>query len=319
MANNVMDFEKPLVELEAKILELQKFTAEKGIDFSDEIKSLEHKAAKLKREIYANLTPWQKVLISRHMDRPTSEDYIRLIFTDFVELHGDRLYGDDKAIIGGIGRLGGEPVTVIGHSKGKETKSNIARNFGMPHPEGYRKAMRLMRQAEKFNRPVICLIDTPGAYCGTGAEERGQAEAIAKNLMEMSNLKVPIIAVVIGEGGSGGALALGVGDRVMMLEHSVYSVLSPEGFSAILWKDASRAAEAAKVMKMTAQDLLELKVIDKVIPEPLGGAHRDAQAMAKILQAVLVDTIEELGKMSVDQLLTDRYHKFRSIGSFNEG
>lgn len=319
MANNIMDFEKPIVELEAKILELQKFTAEKGIDFSDEIKSLEAKAAKLKQEIYANLTPWQKVLISRHMDRPTTENYIKHIFTDFMELHGDRAYGDDKAIIGGIGRLAGLPVTVIGHSKGKETKANIARNFGMPHPEGYRKALRLMHQAEKFDRPVICLIDTPGAYCGTGAEERGQAEAIAKNLMEMSNLRVPVIAVVIGEGGSGGALALGVGDQVMMLEHSVYSVLSPEGFSAILWKDASRAAEAATVMKMTAQNLQELGVVDRIIPEPLGGAHRDPEGMAKTLQKVLEETLQQLQQVPTEELINMRYQKFRSIGTYIEG
>ncbi|MHB8170650.1 MAG: acetyl-CoA carboxylase carboxyltransferase subunit alpha [Thermincolia bacterium] len=319
MANLVMDFERPLQELEEKIAELRKFTDEKGIDFSEEIKTLEKKARELKKNIYGNLTSWQRVLIARHGERPTSEDYIKALITDFIELHGDRCYGDDKAIIGGIGRFQGRPVTVIGHLKGKETKQNIQRNFGMPHPEGYRKALRLMKQAEKFNRPIICFIDTPGAYCGVGAEERGQGEAIARNLMEMSSLKTPIIAVVIGEGGSGGALALGMGDRVFMMENSVYSISSPEAFASILWKDATRASEAAEKMKMTARDLLEIGVIDEIIPEPLGGAHRDYETSAKNIAIAIAPHLEQLIGVGVEEIVAKRYQKFRSIGVYQEG
>lgn len=238
MPNGFLEFEKPLLELERKIGELRSFSSEKGIDLAEEISTLEKKAESMKKEIYSNLSPWQKIQLARHPQRPYTLDYIKLIFEDFLEMHGDRLFGDDRAIVSGIAKFNGRPVTIIGHQKGRDTKDNIGRNFGMPHPEGYRKALRLMKQAEKFKRPVICLIDTPGAYPGIAAEERGQGEAIARNLMEMSNLKTPIIVVVIGEGGSGGALALGVGDKIAMLEHSVYSVSSPEACAAILWKDA---------------------------------------------------------------------------------
>ncbi|MDA8234887.1 MAG: acetyl-CoA carboxylase carboxyltransferase subunit alpha [Clostridia bacterium] len=319
MANTVLDFERPLLELEEKIAELRKFTDEKGIDFSEEIKTLEKRARELKKDIYGNLTPWQRVLIARHAERPTAEDYIKALIADFIELHGDRSFGDDKAIIGGIGRFQGRPVTVIGHLKGKETKQNIKRNFGMPHPEGYRKALRLMKQAEKFKRPVLCFIDTPGAYCGVGAEERGQGEAIARNLMEMSTLKTPVIAVVIGEGGSGGALALGMGDRVFMLENSVYSISSPEAFATILWKDATRAGEATEKMKMTARDLQEMGIIDEIIPEPLGGAHRDYETTARNIATAIQPHLEELIGLRFEELLANRYQKFRSIGVYQEG
>jgi len=319
MANTVLDFEKPLLELEEKIAELRKFTDEKRIDFSEEIKSLEKKAKELKKEIYGNLTPWQRVLLARHVERPTAEDYIKAMITDFIELHGDRCYGDDKAIIGGIGRFQGRPVTVLGHLKGKETKLNIKRNFGMPHPEGYRKALRLMKQAEKFRRPVLCFIDTPGAYCGLGAEERGQGEAIARNLLEMSSLRTPLITVIIGEGGSGGALALGMGDRVFMLENSVYSISSPEAFASILWKDATKANEAAGKMKLTAFDLQQLGVIDGIIPEPLGGAHRDYKTTARNIAKVVGSHLEQLIEVGTEELLANRYQKFRSIGVFQEG
>lgn len=271
MLNGVLEFEKPLAELERKIQELRSFSKDKGIDLSEEISTLEKKANSMKKEIYANLSPWEKIQLARHPQRPSSLDYIKLIFDDFVELHGDRLYGDDKSIIGGLASLEGKTITFLGYQKGRDTKDNIIRNFGMPHPEGYRKGLRLMKQAEKFGRPIVCLIDTPGAYPGIAAEERGQGEAIARNLLEMSLLKVPIIAVIIGEGGSGGALALGIGDKIAMLEHSVYSVSSPETCAAILWRDASKAQEAASTLRLTAQNLKALGVIDEIIPEPLGG------------------------------------------------
>lgn len=257
------------------------------------------------------MNPWEKVSIARMAERPTSEDYIKLIFDDFIELHGDRLYSDDKAIIGGIGLLNGMPVTVIGQQKGRTTKENIDRNFGMPHPEGYRKALRLMKQAEKFNRPIICFVDTPGAYCGLGAEERGQGEAIARNLYEMSMLKVPIISIVIGEGGSGGALALAVSDRVWMLENSIYSILSPEGFATILWKDSKRAKEAAEVMKITADDLKELEIIEKIIEEPNGGAHNSLQQISNKLKELFIIELEELGTLSKELLINKRYDRYR--------
>lgn len=257
------------------------------------------------------MDPWEKVSIARMAERPTSEDYIRLIFDDFIELHGDRLYSDDKAIIGGIGSLEGIPVTVIGQQKGRSTKENIDRNFGMPHPEGYRKALRLMKQAEKFGRPIICFVDTPGAYCGLGAEERGQGEAIARNLFEMARLKVPIISVVIGEGGSGGALALAVSDRVWMLENSIYSILSPEGFASILWKDSKRAKEAAEVMKITADDLLELGIIEKIIEEPNGGAHNSSDEISGELKKNFIKELEELQKLDKEVLIENRYSRYR--------
>lgn len=311
-----LPFEKPLVELQEKIKELRRFTEEKGIDFSDEVARLEQKAKDLAEQIYGNLTPWQRVQIARHPERPTTLEYIQRIFTDFMELHGDRLYGDDEAIVGGIARLDGMPVTVIGHQKGKDTKENISRNFGMPHPEGYRKALRLMQQADKFRRPIICFINTSGAYPGKAAEERGQSEAIARNLREMAGFRVPILCVVTGEGGSGGALAIGVGNRVYMLENSIYSVISPEGAAALLWKDSSLALRAAETMKITAPDLLELGVIDGVIPEPFGGAHRDLNQQADWVKQQLLEGLRELLAMTPEQLVQDRYNKFKQIGDY---
>lgn len=309
-----LDFERPLLELEAKIEELKRFTNEKGIDFSDEIVLLEKKSRDMKEKIYSNLDPWQKVQIARHAGRPNTKDYINALFHDFLELHGDRLYGDDPAVIGGIARYRGIPVTVIGHLKGHDTKENVHRNFGMAHPEGFRKALRLMKQAEKFNRPVICFIDTAGAYCGMGAEERGQGEAIAKNLMVMSALKIPIISVVIGEGGSGGALALGVANKILMQEHAIFSVSSPEAAASILWKDGAKAKEAAEALNLTAQDLLRFGVIDEIISEPLGGAHSDLTATYQIVDKSLAHNLTEIMKKPVDELVEARYRKFRAMG-----
>lgn len=311
-----LQFERPLVELQDKIKELRRFTEEKGIDFSDEVARLERKAKDLAEQIYGNLTPWQRVQIARHPERPTTIDYIQRIFTDFIEVHGDRLYGDDAAIVGGIARLDGIPVTVIGHQKGKDTKENIIYNFGMPHPEGYRKALRLMQQADKFNRPIITFINTMGAYPGKAAEERGQSEAIARNLREMAGFGVPILCVVTGEGGSGGALALSVGNRIYMLENSIYSVMSPEGAAALLWKDSSLAMRAAESMKITAPDLMKLKVIDGMIEEPFGGAHRDVTFQAAAVKQILVSGLQELISMSREQLVQDRYNKFKQIGEY---
>ncbi len=257
------------------------------------------------------MNPWEKVQLARMAERPTSEDYIHLIFDDFIELHGDRLYSDDKAIIGGIGKLNGMPVTVIGQQKGRTTKENLDRNFGMPHPEGYRKSLRLMKQAEKFGRPIVCFVDTPGAYCGIGAEERGQGEAIARNLYEMSMLKVPIISIVIGEGGSGGALAVAVSDQVWMLENAIYSILSPEGFASILWKDSKRAQEAAEVMKITADDLLGLGIIEKIIEEPKGGAHNSLDEVSEMLKDHLMTALDEFRAFGKDELINKRYDRYR--------
>ncbi len=310
----LLEFEKPIVELETKIAELKAFSEEKGIDLSSEINTLDAKAKELKESIYGNLIPWQKVLIARHPERPNTLDYIKLLITDFMELHGDRLYGDDPAVVGGIGRFAGRPVTVIGHVKGKDTKENIARNFGMAHPEGYRKALRLMKQAEKFNRPVLCFVDTPGAYCGMGAEERGQGEAIARSLMEMSRIRVPLVTVVIGEGGSGGALAIAAADRILMQQYAVFSVSTPEACASILWKDGSKAKEAAEALNLTAQDLLRFKVIDEIIEEPLGGAHRDMHQAAKNIAESISKHLNELSQTPVDTLMENRYLKFRSVG-----
>ncbi|MBN6188009.1 acetyl-CoA carboxylase carboxyltransferase subunit alpha [Aneurinibacillus sp. BA2021] len=311
-----LSFEKPLLELNAKIAELRKFTEEKDIDFTDEIVKLEAKAKSLAQEIYGNLTPWQRVQLARHPERPTTLDLINALCTDFIELHGDRLYGDDAAIVAGIAKFNGQPVTVIGHQKGRDTKENIARNFGMPHPEGYRKALRLMQQADKFNRPIICFINTTGAYPGKAAEERGQSEAIARNLREMASFGVPILCVVVGEGGSGGALALGVGNRLLMLENAFYSVISPEGAAALLWKDASQAQRAAETMKITAQDLYELGVVDEIVPEPIGGAHRHLAETAASLRTALTAHLSELSTMGRDELIADRYEKYKSIGRY---
>ncbi|MGB9802200.1 acetyl-CoA carboxylase carboxyltransferase subunit alpha [Desulfofundulus sp.] len=310
----VYDFEQPIIELEAKINELQRFASEKGIDLSREIENLEKRARELKQTIYGQLTPWQKVLIARHPERPNTLDYINMLCTDFIEFHGDRCFGDDPAILGGIARFRGRAVTVIGHLKGHDTRENLARNFGMAHPEGYRKALRLMRQAEKFKRPVITFIDTPGAYPGMGAEERGQAHVIALCISGMLALRVPVISVIMGEGGSGGALALAAGDRILMQEHAIFSVISPEAYATILWKDASRCRDAAGVMKITAQDLHARQLVDEVIPEPLGGAHRDKKEAARMMGEVIARHLEELLNHPADELIKRRHARFRSIG-----
>ncbi|MBI3354358.1 MAG: acetyl-CoA carboxylase carboxyltransferase subunit alpha [Nitrospirae bacterium] len=312
------DFEKPVAELEKKIEKLKSYPEDKIARVSDEIKRLEEKAAELQREIFARLTPWQKTMIARHISRPHTLDYVNLLMTDFIELHGDRNFGDDNSIVGGTAKFENIPVVVIGHQKGQTVKENVYRNFGMPNPEGYRKALRLMRFAEKFSKPIITFIDTPGAYPGINAEERGQAEAIARNLMEMAHLKTAIIVVVAGEGGSGGALALGVGDRILMFEHSIYSVISPEGCAAILWNDSSRAAEAAETLKLTAVDLYKFKVIDEIIEEPLGGAHRDQKEMAGRLGRILIRHLSELKNIPIAELIQKRYERFRNIGVFSE-
>lgn len=312
--SKILEFEKAIIELKNKIAELRKFSKENNVDLSHEIYVLVKKAKVLEKETYDNLSPWNRVNIARFQDRPTTLDYIDNFIEDFVELHGDRYYGDDSAIVGGIGRFEGSPVTIIGHQKGKNTKENLKRNFGMPNPEGYRKALRLMKQAEKFNRPIITFIDTPGAYCGIGAEERGQGQAIAMNLMEMSRLKTPIISIVIGEGGSGGALALGVGDKVAMLANSVYSVISAEGLASILWKDASQAEKGANVMKLTAEDLLSLGVIDEIIAEARGGAHKNVAFTSSNIRKFISQSLGPLMKLNKDQLVLNRYEKFRSMG-----
>lgn len=319
MNGSGLDFEKPVVELERKIEELKKFSSSEKMDLSDEIKKLEEKLEKSKREIFENLTPWQRVQIARHPKRPYTLDYISMIMTDFVELHGDRAFSDDKAIVAGFASIDGNKICVIGHQKGRDTKENLERNFGSAHPEGYRKAMRIMKLAEKFKIPIVTFIDTPGAYPGIGAEERGQAGAIAYNLMEMAVLETPIIITIIGEGGSGGALGIGVGDRICVLENAYYSVISPEGCAAILWKDRTKAPDAAEVLKLTAQDLHEMGLIDDVIKEPLGGAHRDAAATAVNIKKKIIKHLNDLGKMAVKDLLAARYDKFRKIGIFDEG
>ncbi|SEB89140.1 acetyl-CoA carboxylase carboxyl transferase subunit alpha [Paenibacillus sp. GP183] len=311
-----MPFEQPLAEMRSKIEELRRFGAEKQIDFSEEIRRLEDRYAQLEDELYTDMTTAQKMQLARHPHRPTTMDYIQTIFTDFVELHGDRLYGDDLAMVGGLAKLNGIPVTVVGHQKGKDTKDNIARNFSMPHPEGFRKALRLMRQADKFRRPIITFIDTKGAFPGKAAEERGQAEAIARNLLEMATFRVPIICIVIGEGGSGGALALGVGNKVLMLENAIYSVITPEGAASILYKDASKSIHAAEAMRITADQILELGVVDSVIPEPKGGAHRDLAVQAESIKAEIWQHLEPLLSLSEEELVEDRYRKFREIGRF---
>jgi acetyl-CoA carboxylase carboxyl transferase subunit alpha len=312
-----LDFEKPLQELEKQIDELKKLAGGQQISVEDEIGPLAKKLDDLRKQVYRNLTPLQRLQVARSGKRPFTMDYIRLCFTDFVELHGDRLFREDAAIIGGWARLDGETVMVIGHQRGRDTKENLRRNFGMPHPEGYRKALRLMKLAEKFHVPVFTFIDTPGAWAGLGAEERGQAEAIARNLFEMSRLEVPIMATVIGEGGSGGALALGVADRVLMLENAVYSVITVEGCAAILWKDGKSPEmreKAAGALRITAQDLVELRVIDEIVPEPIGGAHANYEESAKNLQEALVRHYEELRKLKPERLVRRRREKFLKMG-----
>jgi acetyl-CoA carboxylase carboxyl transferase subunit alpha len=311
-----LEFEKPLLELENRIAELR--ASEDPLAARDEIAKLEERLARQQQRVYGSLTAWQRTQIARHPKRPHTLDLVGLLLEDWVELHGDRVFGDDKAIVGGLATFDGEPVVLIGHQKGRDTRENIARNFGMPHPEGYRKALRLMQLAGKFGKPIITFIDTPGAYPGLAAEERGQAEAIARNLREMAGLPTPIICVVTGEGGSGGALAIGVGNRVLMLEYAIYSVISPEGCAAILWGDGAKAPEAAELMRVTAPDLLKLGVIDAIVPEPVGGAHRNWEATAASLRAALRDQIWELKSKSEAELIEERHEKFRRIGVFEE-
>ena len=314
----MLDFEKPLFEIKNKIESLKQSQEKNDVELQDEIDLLEASLERETKKIYTNLKPWDRVQIARLQERPTTLDYIPYIFDSFIELHGDRNFRDDPAMIGGIGYLNGTPVTVIGQQRGKDTKDNIYRNFGMAHPEGYRKALRLMKQAEKFNRPIFTFIDTKGAYPGKAAEERGQSESIARNLVEMASLKVPVIAIVIGEGGSGGALGIGIANRIMMLENSTYSVISPEGAAALLWKDSSLAKMAAETMKITAKDLHHLNVIDSVIDEPLGGAHNNIEQQAIDIKQAFVDQLEQLQQQSADELVEDRFNKFRNIGAFIE-
>ena len=318
MKTTFLDFEQPIAELEARIEELRFVQDDSAVDISEEISRLQKKSQALTKEIYAKLTAWQIAQVARHPQRPYSLDYFSGIFTDFEELHGDRTFADDHAIIGGLARIGGKPVVLIGHQKGRDTKEKIHRNFGMPRPEGYRKALRLMELAERFHLPVLTFIDTPGAYPGVGAEERGQSEAIARNLQVMAGLRTPIICTVIGEGGSGGALAVGVGDRMMMLQFSTYSVISPEGCASILWKSADKAPLAAEAMAITSDRLLDFGLIDGVVPEPLGGAHRDPDAMAISLKQALLESIERYENTPLDQLLENRYQRLMQYGQYVE-
>jgi len=319
-----LDFERPVAELENKIEELKRLADGKDMNITGEIKKLEKKAKDLRADIFSKITPWQKTLIARHPERPYTLDYIKLLMEDFIELHGDRRFGDDPSIVAGFARFQGVNVAVIGHQKGRTTKDRIIRNFGQPHPEGYRKALRVMKLAERFGNPILTFIDTPGAYPGIGAEERGQAEAIARNLLDMFMIRTPIISMIIGEGGSGGALALAVGDSVLMLEHSVYSVISPEGCAAILWKRNSSEVgqaeyeKASEALKLTAQDLFSMGIIDEIIPEPIGGAHRNWQETAKSVEKVLKHYLVELMKKPADTLIQERYNKFRIMGAVAE-
>jgi len=315
MSYNYLEFEKPLAEIENKMEEL----VMSGKDSPAEMEKLRARAEEMRVRLYSRLTPWQKTQVARHQDRPYIEDYVSRIMTDFIEMHGDRAFADDPAIVGGMAWFDGNPVVVVGQSKGRTTREKIRRNFGMPHPEGYRKALRLMKYAERFGKPVITFIDTAGAYPGIGAEERGQAEAIARNLFEMSRLRVPVIAVVTGEGGSGGALALGVGNRVLMFEHAIYSVISPEGCAAILWNDGSKTSTAADILKLTAGDLVSMGIADEAIPEPPGGAQRDPDTAADSLAAALRKHLAELSGMGPEELVEDRFRKFRKMGVYEAG
>lgn len=319
MDKHTLDFEKPILELQRRLQELQEHSDEHAVDLNSEVEAMQAKIESTRREIYDNLTAWQRVQIARHVQRPFALDYIERCFSDWVELHGDRLFADDKAMPSGLARLGSRRCVVITHQKGRNTKENVMRNFGCAHPEGYRKALRLMRLAEKFGIPVISLIDTPGAYPGIGSEERHISEAIAVNLREMMQLRVPIVAAVIGEGGSGGALGIGVADRVLILENAYYSVISPEACSAILWRDRRHAAEAAEALKLTAQDLLKLNVVDEVVPEPQGGAHYDFDLAAANLGTALSQNLDKLREQPIEQILKKRYKKFRALGNFAEG
>ncbi len=317
MVKHYLEFEKPLIELEREIENLRRFSRGKPTHFNDQLIGLEEKLNRLQKEIFSNLTGWQITQLARHIDRPKASHYVQWMFENFVELHGDRSYGDDPAILGGMAKFNGRSLTIIAHQKGADAKEMAYRNFGMPHPEGYRKALRLMKLAETFKLPILTMIDTPGAFPGVGAEERGQAEAIARNLRMMVMLRTPIITVVIGEGGSGGALAIGVGDRILMLEHSIYSVISPEGCAAILWKDGEKGKEvAAESLKLTAADLSRLGVIDEIVKEPLGGAHRDPPGMANALKEVIGRHLKELDQIDEEELLSLRYKKFRKMGTF---
>jgi len=315
---NYLDFEQSIADLEAKIEALRHSGDAKDINIGEEIKRLKAKSRKLTESIFTSLTAWQISQLARHPLRPYTLDYLRLIFNDFEELHGDRAFADDAAIVGGVARLDGRPVVVIGHQKGRDTKEKLRRNFGMPRPEGYRKALRLMRLAERFRLPVVTFIDTPGAYPGVGAEERGQSEAIARNLFSMAQLRTPILSVVIGEGGSGGALAIGVCDRLLMLQYATYSVISPEGCASILWRAADRAAEAAEAMGITAESLKRLGLVDEIVAEPLGGAHRDIEGMAQLLRTSLISALQQLAQISPDALLERRYARLRQYGEFQE-
>ena len=313
MANQFnLEFEKPIVELEKKIEELSTLALD-GLDISSDLTALEGRVEQMRADIFSGLSRWQTAQVARHINRPFTLDYINLMFTDFVELHGDRNFGDDHAIVGGLARFNDQPVMVIGHQKGRDTKEKVYRNFGMPNPEGYRKALRLMQMAEQFKLPVITFVDTPGAYPGIGAEERGQAEAIARNLREMASLRTPVIVCITGEGGSGGALAIAVGDRILMLQHSVYAVISPEGCAAILWSDGTKGEQAAEALKPTAQDIIKLGVIDEIVSEPIGGAHRDHEATAINLKEAIARNLDELNKLSGDELVEGRYNKFRAM------
>jgi len=318
MKTSFLDFEQSIADLEAKIEELRFVQDDSAVDISEEIDRLEKKSGQLTKDVYAKLSPWQISQVARHPQRPYTLDYLSLIFTDFEELHGDRAFADDHAIVGGLARFNGQPVMVIGHQKGRDTKEKIYRNFGMPRPEGYRKALRLMKLAEKFGLPVMTFVDTPGAYPGIDAEERGQSEAIGRNLYVMAELKVPVIVTIIGEGGSGGALAIAVGDTVQMLQYSTYSVISPEGCASILWKSAEKAPEAAETMGITAQRLKTLGLIDKIISEPLGGAHRDHAAMAQNLKKALQEALKQLSGLSTAELLATRYERLMSYGRYKE-
>ena len=313
---NFLEFEQPIAELEAKIEELRLLGNDNEINIQEEIAKLKAKSKTLTESIFSSLTPWQISQLARHPQRPYTEDYVKLVFDEFHEMHGDRAFSDDAAIIGGLARIEGQSVMLIGHQKGRDTKEKIKRNFGMPRPEGYRKALRLMKTAERFSIPVITLIDTPGAYPGVGAEERGQSEAIARNLLEMAGLKTPVIATVIGEGGSGGALAIGVADRVMMLQYSTYSVISPEGCASILWKSAEKADLAAEAMAITSDKLKDFELIDQIVPEPLGGAHRDTALVAGNLKQAILNALEELNREPVDQLMQKRYEKIMAYGQY---
>ena len=313
---STLEFEKPIVELEKKISELKHLSSDGNLNLQSEVKKLEARLAHVKKETYAQLTPWQRVQIARHPKRPYTLDYIGKVFNDFVELHGDRTFADDKALVGGFAKLEGRTVLVMGHQKGRDAKENIMRNFGSAHPEGYRKALRLMRMAEKFNVPIVVFVDTPGAYPGIGAEERGQAYTIAVNIRDMARVRVPIVVTVIGEGGSGGALGIGVGDRVLVLENAYYSVISPEGCAAILWKDRTKAPDAAAALRLTARDLLELNLIDEVVKEPLGGAHQNLEEAAETLKNAVTRHLKEIGSIPSHELVEARYDKFRSMGAY---